>query len=195
MNKEYQAPENPRRPSPQITPHMIETAMHALETKGMIYYSEGGVYIPTEKGWKLLMEVSGREEILAKGHSAIQATDDNGFIITKSHSPEKYPKAIVAVGSNKACKDLDRKFKNSLKSAKRLEVIIEAEGVEDRIVAFCSPALTLTSSEEIAIRKDDGIDGKTAGILANKSASELSQDLVEKLRNPKNEVKITLEIK
>lgn len=62
MNKEYQVPENPRQPSPHITPHMIETAMHALETKGMIYYSEGGVYIPTEKGWKLLMESVDRSE-------------------------------------------------------------------------------------------------------------------------------------
>jgi len=195
MNRELQAPENPRQPSPAITPHMIETAMHALDTKGMIYYSEGGVYIPTEKGWKLLMEVSGREEIVAKGHASIESTDDNGFIITKSGSPEKYPKAIIAVGSNKGCRDLDKKFRMSLKSAKRLEVIIEAGGCEDRILAYCSPALTLTSGEEIAIRKDDGIDGKTVGILADKSASELSQDLVTKLRDPSAEVRIILEIK
>ena len=195
MKTGYQTPGSPRQPTPQITPHMIETTMHALETKGMIYYSEGGVYIPTEKGWKLLMEVSGREEVIAMGHSAIQATDDNGFIITKSASPEKYPKAIVAVSSNKSCKDLDKKFKNALKSAKKLEITIEAGGVEDRIIAYCSPALAPKSSEEIAVRKDDRIDGKTVGILPNKSASELSQDLVEKLRNPSTEVKITFEIK
>jgi len=195
MKREFQAPESPREPSPVITPRMIETAMKALETKGMIYYSEGAVYVPTEKGWKLLMEVGGREEVLAKGHPAIQATDDNGFIITKSSSPEKYPKAIVAVGANKSCRDFDKKFKQSLKSAKRIYITIEADGIEDEIVGFCSPALTLTSSEEIAIRKDDNVDGKTAAILANKSASELSQDLLEKLRDPEVEVKIVLEIK
>lgn len=195
MKKAFQAPESPHRPSPAITPHMIETAMHALETKGMIYYSEGGVYIPTEKGWKLLMEVGGREEIIANGHAAIQATDDNGFIITKQNSPEKYPKAIVAVSANKSCRDFDKKFRNSIKAAKKIEIVIEAGGIEDRITAFCSPAMTLTSAEEIAIRKDDRIDGKTVGILASKSASELSQDLIEQLRKPESEVKITLEIK
>jgi hypothetical protein len=41
----------------------------------------------------------------------------------------------------------------------------------------------------------DKIDGKTVGILANKSAEELNQDLVEKLRDSKTEVKIVLEIK
>jgi hypothetical protein len=174
---------------------MIQTAMKALEKSGMIYYSEGAVYVPTEKGWKLLMEVSGREEILARGHPVIQATDDNGFIITKSSSPEKYPKAIVAVGANKSCRDFDKKFKQSLKSSKRIYITIEADGIEDEIVAFCSPALTLTSSEEIAVRKDDNVDGKTAAILANKSASELSQDLLEKLRDPEVEVKIVMEIK
>ena len=195
MRNENHLPDQPHGPSPEITPHMIQTAMKALEKSGMIYYSEGAVYVPTEKGWKLLMDVSGREEILAKGHPAIQATDDNGFIITKSSSPEKYPKAIVAVGANKSCRDFDKKFRQSLKSSKRIYITIEADGIEDEIIAFCSPALTLTSSEEIAVRKDDNIDGKTAAILANKSASELSQDLLEKLRDPNVEVKITFEIK
>lgn len=195
MEKEFQAPESPNRPAPAITPNMIETAMHALETKGMIYYSEGGLYVPTEKGWKLLMEVGGREEIIAKGHSDIQATDSKGFIITKSSSLERAHKAIVAVSANKGCKDLDEKFRQSLKSARKIEITIEVGGVEDKISAFCSPALKLTSPDEIAIRKDDGIDGKTIAILSDKSASELSQDLVEKLRDPSAEVKITFEIK
>lgn len=195
MKKEYQAPESPHRPSPAITPHMIETAMHALETKGMIYYSEGGLYVPTEKGWKLLMEVGGHEEIIARGHPDIQATDNKGFIITKSSSAERAHKAIVAVSANKGCKDLDEKFRQSLKSARKIEITIEAGGIKEIVSAFCSPALKLTDPDEIAIRKDDGIDGKTIAILADKSASELSQDLVERLRKLGIEVKITLEIK
>jgi hypothetical protein len=193
--KKMPTPDQPHGPAPEITPHMIHTAMQALEKSGMIYYSEGALYVPTEKGWKLLMEASGKEEIVAYGHQDIKATDNTGFAIVKAASPEKYQKAIVAIKANKACKDFDRKFKNSLKTAKRVEITIEAGGYEDTIVAFGSPALTLISSEEIAIRKDDRIDGKTVAILANKSAAELDQDLVEKLRDPKTEVKITFEIK
>lgn len=188
-------PDQPHGPAPEITPNMVQTAMKALERTGMVYYSEDGLYVPTEGGWKLLMEASGSEEIIAYGHPDIRATDNTGFAIVKANSPEKYQKAIIAVKANKAVKDFDKKFKNSLKSGKKLEITIRAGGEEDTITAFCSPALTLTSSEEIAIRTDDRIDGKTIGILANKSAAELNQDLVEKLRDSKTEVKIILEIK
>ena len=193
--KKMPTPDQPHGPSPEITPNMVHTAMKALEKSGMIYYSEGGLYIPTESGWKLLMETSGREEVVAHGHSEIRATDNTGFAITKNSSPEKYQKAIIAVSANKGCKDFDKKFKNSLKSGRKLEITIQAEGEEDTITAFCSPALTVSNPDEIAIRKDDRIDGKTVGILANKSAAELDQDLVEKLRDSKTEVKIIFEIR
>lgn len=188
-------PDQPHRPAPEINPSMIQTAMKALEKTGMIYYSEGGLYVPTEGGWKLLMEVGGREEVIAYGHPDIRATDNTGFAIVKASSPEKYQKAIIGVRANKACRDFDKKFRNSLKSGRKLEITIQAAGEEETITAFCSPALTVTSAEEIAVRKDDRIDGKTIGILANKSAAELNQDLVEKLRDPKTEVKIIFEIK
>jgi len=193
--RKMHTPDQPYGPAPEITPNMVHTAMHALEKTGMVYYSEGGLYIPTESGWKLLMEVSGREEVIAHGHPDIRATDNTGFAIVKAASPEKYQKAIIAVSADKACKDFDKKFRNSLKSGKKIEIKIEAGGIEDEIIAFCSPAFTLTSSEEIAVRKDDRIDGKTVGILANKSAAELNQDLVEKLRDPETKVKIIFEIK
>lgn len=195
MKKQYQTPDQPHTPAPEITPHMIHSAMQALEKSGMIYYSEGGLYVPTESGWKLLMEASGREEIIAHGHPDIKATDNRGFIIMKAENPEKYRNAIIAVKANKSAKDLDKKFRNSLKSGRKLEITIQAGGEEDTIMAFCSPALIVSSPDEISVRTDDKIDGKTVGILANKSAEELNQDLVEKLRDSKTEVKIILEIK
>jgi len=193
--KKYPTPDQPHEPAPEISPHMVQTAMKALEKTGMVYYSEGGLYVPTEGGWKLLMESACREEIIAYGHPDIRATDNTGFDIIKSETPEKYRKAIIAVKANKGCRDFSTKFKHSLKYAKKIEITIQAGGEEDKIIAFGSPALILSSSQEIAIRKDDRIDGKTAAILANKSAAELSQDLLEKLRDPKTEIKIILEIK
>lgn len=195
MIRKNLTPDQPHGPAPEITPNMVQTAMRALEKTGMVYYSEGGLYVPTEEGWKLLMEAKGREEVIAYGHPDIKATDNIGFDIIKDSTPEKYRKAIIAVKANKGAKDFDRKFKNSLKSGRKVEITIEAGGEEDTITAFCSPALTLTNADEIAVRKDDRIDGKTVGILANKSAAELNQDLVEKLRDPKTEVKIIFEIK
>jgi DNA-binding HxlR family transcriptional regulator len=44
-------------PLPIITPEMVRTTLRALESKGMVKYMEGGAYVPTESGWKRLMEV------------------------------------------------------------------------------------------------------------------------------------------
>lgn len=183
-------------PLPEITPEMIQTTFKALETKGMVYYGEGGVYVPTEKGWKLLKETKEiREEIIAHGHPNITATHTTTLEITKDAEIKKDADCIIAVGANKACKDLNKELHHALKEGKKLEITLEAEGVVDRIKAFGSPALELNHPRDIVIRKSDFIDSRTLVILADKSANEIRQDLVEKLRNSKTEVKIILEIK
>lgn len=190
-----QRPESPPEPAPEITPEMVQTAFKALESKGMVYYSEGRAYIPTEMGWKLLMNVKElKEEIIAYGHPNITATHTKTFEITKSTSLNKEGDCIIAVGANKACKDFSQDFKNELKKAKKIEIIIEANGVKDKVIAYGSPALKLTNKEDIVIRKSDFIDNRTLAILADKSANELNQELIEKLRNEKTKVRIVFEI-
>lgn len=183
-------------PSPVITPQMIRSTLKALEGRGIIYYAGGGAYVPTESGWKLLTEIKAvKEEILARGHPKVDATNQSIIVITRAADVKKDPDAVVAVGADKACKDLKKEFRDALKGAKKVQITIEAEGESDVIIAFGSPALKLTNQEEIIIRKDSFIDSRTVAILADKSANELRQELVEKLRNPEAKVKITLEIK
>jgi hypothetical protein len=43
---------------PQITPEMIENMRRILEAEGMIYYKEGGLYLPTEKGWTSFSKIN-----------------------------------------------------------------------------------------------------------------------------------------
>lgn len=196
VRKMQEAPEIAPEPSPTITPEMIRVALRTLESKGMIFYSEGGAYVPTESGWKLLTEIKAvNEEIFASGHPRVAATDQSMIGITKATDILRDPDAVVAVGADKACRDLKNDFRNALKQAKKVQITIEAEGESDVIIAFGSPALKLNNPEEIVIRKDDLIDSRTVAILADKSANELRQDLVEKLRRPEAKVKITLEIK
>ncbi len=190
-------PEEPAGPQPYISPEMIHTAFHALETKGMIYYSEGGVYVPTEKGWKLLMSISGnREEITAYGNETVIATNKNCFAIIRGSEIKTDKDSIIAVGANKSAAELNPEFIRSLKdSSKKIEMIIEADGIEDVVTAYSSPALKLNNDKAVVVRKDDVIDGRVIAILADKSAADLKKDLTEKLKNPKTKVKITLEIK
>jgi len=181
---------------PEITPWMIQTALKALEAKGMVYYTEGGVYVPTEKGWKLLMEIKPvKEEIIAYGHPKITATHTTTLEITKAEEIKKDADCVIAVKANKACIDLSKEMKNALKDGRKIEITIEAEGEKDKITAYGSPALKLNHPEDIVIRKSDFIDSRTLAILANKAANDIKQDLIEKLRDIKTQVKITLEIK
>lgn len=184
------------RPMPEITPEMIRTTLRALETKGMVQYTEGGYYVPTEKGWKLLMEIKpAKEEITAYGHPNVTATHTTTFEITKANDIKKDADCIIAIKADKACKDLSKEVKDALKEGRKVEITLEVDGIKDKVVAYGSPALKLNHPEDIVVRKSDFIDNRTLAILADKAAFELDQDLIEKLRNPKAEIKITLEIK
>lgn len=181
---------------PEITPEMIQTTLKALEAEGMVQYVGGEAYIPTEKGWKLLMEVKPiKEEIIAYGHPNITATHTTTFEITKAEEIKKDANCIIAVKANKACKDLSKEMKDALKEGRKVEIIVEAEGIKDKIVAYGSPALKLTNPEDIVVRKSDFIDNRTLAILADKAANEIKQELIEKLRKAGVKIKITLEIK
>lgn len=194
MRKDYQAPEEPPESSPHITPEMLRSTLHTLDTHGMIVYGEGGAYIPTEKGWKLLMSVgSNLEEIEAHGHSDISATDDSAIkITTVNHVSDK---SVVCIGANKSCVGLNSSFKENLKSDKKIEIVFDVDGMIDVVTGYCSPALKVSSTSEIVIRKDDKIDDGTIAIFADRTASDLIKEIVDKLKDLKTKVKIRLEIK
>lgn len=192
IKKIQETPETPSGPSPSITPEMIQTAFKVLETSGMVHYSEGGVYVPTETGWKLLMEVGAqKEEINAYGNSGITATNSDSISITKGNN---ITDDRIGVNANKACKDLGGEFKTALMTARKVEIIIDVNGVVDKLVAFGSPALKLTDNEDIVIRKNDFIDGKTLAILSDKSIGELSNKLLEEVKKDDAKIKMILEI-
>jgi len=184
------------QPMPEITPEMIQTTLKVLEAEGMTYSTSSGVYIPTEKGWKLLISrKTEKEEIIAYGHPNITAMHKTTFEITKASEIKKDADCIIGVKANKACKDLRQEFKNALKDGRKIKITIEAEGISDKIIAYGSPALELSHPEDIVIRKSDFIDDRTLAILADKAACDLKRELVEKLKNPKTEIRITLETK
>lgn len=193
--KEGQRPEGPTGAEPEITPEMVYSVFTTLESKGLIHHMEGGAYVPTERGWKLLREkASGKEVITAHGHGNILARDEGCFEITTNKNP-KGEDSVIAVRADKSCKDLSDAFKTAAKSATKMEITIESGDVVENIIAYGSPALKLIDANEIVVRKSDLIDGKTVAILADKAANELSGTMKKKLKDPKTEVKITFEIK
>ena len=134
-----------------------------------------------------------RETIFGYGHENVLATHKTTLEFTRDKHLTKKGDCIVAVGTDKALADLSSEFKEHLRKRNaELTVIIEAGGIEERLKAHGSPRLILTHLTEAVIRKSDYVSDRTLAIRADKAAQDLPRELVEKLRNPWQRVKITL---
>ena len=134
-----------------------------------------------------------RENMSAAGHENIQAIHPSTLMFTREKHLSKTGDCIIGVAADKAVADLNPTFKDKLKrSNAKLTIIIEAGGFTEQINAFGSPKLILTHPTDMVIRKSDYICNRTLAIRADKSANDLPRELVEKLKNPRQKVNITL---
>lgn len=182
-------PENIRT---KFTPEMIQFTLTELETKGLVEFYEGG-YEPTKKAQELFKKIEViKDEIIAWGHPDIIATNKTKIKITGGGIPND--DSVIGVRANKACIDLKPKIKERLKLSQYVKITINADGVEDKIIAYGSPALVLKDKNDIIIEKTDFIDDKTLVILADKVAHDLKDELKRKLKNKDTKIRILLEI-
>jgi hypothetical protein len=134
-----------------------------------------------------------REVIVGYGHKNIQAIHKTTLEFTKDKHLSKKGDCIVAIAADKALADLSAEFKEKLrKPHAKLTIIIEAGELTEQVNAHGSPQLILTHPTDMVIRKSDYACNRTLAVHADKAAQDLSRDLVEKLKNPKQKVKITL---
>ena len=140
------------------------------------------------------MEVT--EIILGYGHENIQATHKTTFEITNEAQLSRRGDCIIAVSANKTMTDFSSEFKENLRKEKaKIMILIEAGDAADVVNAFGSPRLILTHRTDMVVRKSNYICNRTLAIQADKAACDLSRKLAEKLRNPKQKVKITLTVR
>jgi len=130
---------------------------------------------------------------VAFGHENIQATHPSTLMVTKEKHLSNTGDCIVAVAADKSLADLNQTFKDKLKNPNaKLIIIIEAGGLSEQINASGSPRLILTHPTEMVIRKSEYISERTLAIHADKSSSDLSRKLIEKLKSPNQKIIITL---
>lgn len=136
-----------------------------------------------------------QEVIWAYGHENIQANHPTTLMFTKDEHLTKNGNCIVAVKADKATADLATEFKEALKNSKaKLTVLIEVGELKQQINAFGFNKLLLTNTTDIVIRKSNFVCNRTLGVKADKAAKEVSREMVEKLKDPKQKVKILLKI-
>lgn len=133
------------------------------------------------------------EEIEAFGNPLIKATHRSTFEITREWHLTPRGDCIIAVGANKAARDLSDRFKEAAgRNNAEIIIVIEAGGLRETVRAYGSPNLTFTHPTDIVVRKSNYTCGKTVAIKADKAARDLSRELIEILRRPMEPIKITL---
>lgn len=136
------------------------------------------------------------ENIRAFGHSNIQAIHPSTLMFTKDKHLSETGDCIVAVAADKAVADLSAEFKAELRKPNaKLTILIETDGSKEQINASGSQKLILTHPDDMVVRKSSYISDRTLAIHADKASSDLPRAFVEKLKDPKQEVKITLMVK
>ncbi|MCW4000225.1 MAG: DUF371 domain-containing protein [Candidatus Bathyarchaeota archaeon] len=133
------------------------------------------------------------EVIHAYGHPNIQSCHPTTIMFTKERQVTKRGDCVVAVAADKSVADLSEKFKAALRRPNaKLSIQLEVDGLVGQISAYGSPDLALSHPNDLVIRKSDFVSDRTLAVKADKSSGDLSRAVVEKLRNPKQQVTLTL---
>jgi hypothetical protein len=137
-----------------------------------------------------------KEVVFGYGHENIQATHKTTLEFTKDTHLSKKGDCIIAVAADKALADLSPQFKADLRKPNaKLTILIEASGISEQVQAHGAQQLSLAHPTDAVIRKSGYICSRTLAICADKAANDLPRELVEKLKNPKQKVKITLAVR
>jgi hypothetical protein len=141
------------------------------------------------------MRTSVKEVIFGCGHEKIQATHNTTLEFTKDKHLSKKGDCIVTVAADKALANLNSEFKEKLrKPHAKLSILIEVGGIIEQVAAQGSPQLILAHPTDMVIRKSDYVCNRTLAVHADKAAQDLPRNFVEKLKDPRQKVKITLEV-
>ena len=135
------------------------------------------------------------ETFWAFGHPNILAIHPTTFMFTKETCVSKRGDCIVAVATDRSLAELNNQFKDALKKPKaKVTIIIEAGDTKESITAAGSPNLILNHPTDIVIRKSNYVCNRTLAVSAEKASIDLSRGLVEKLKDPKQRIKVTLTV-
>jgi hypothetical protein len=133
---------------------------------------------------------------LAQGHGNVLALHKGTIEFTKEPHLSRRGDCIIAVDADKGMDELSLEFKKNLrKDDAKVTITVEVGEVAETIHASGNSRLILTHPTDFVIRKSGYICARTLAIHADKSAAELSRELVRNLGKPEEKVKITLTVK
>ncbi len=125
----------------------------------------------------------------ARGHPNVLATHKATLEVTKDSELTTRGDCIIAVAADfslERIQEIIRSCKNG-----KIKLTIEAAGIKEEIIAVANNGFC--SGHEIVFRKGSFVSERTLGINAGKAASDLSRELVGRLKSPETTVSVTIE--
>lgn len=126
-------------------------------------------------------------EFSATGHENIRAVHKTTLEFTKSKDLRLEGDCIVAVNS-----DFDAsQIKELAKSSNRVKIKITAGLFSDCVEANVNK--NFDSQDEIVVRMGEFESSRTLGIRSDKGAIHLKRELVDRLKNPNQRIKVRID--
>lgn len=133
------------------------------------------------------------ETVKAFGHNNVRSQHETTLEFTKENHLTPQGDCIIAIGADKGMSELSENFKMLMRNYNTmLDISIECDGVHDEVKAYGHPDLSFTHPTDMVVRKSMFICDRTLAVRANKSASDLKRELVEKLNVGGNPVTVRL---
>jgi len=140
----------------------------------------------------ILKNLMSGDSFTARGHPLITALHATTLELTREPEMTHKGDCIVGVSSSKACYDISEELKESIRNGERICMAMSVGGLEERVTGYGRRDLSLEDRDEMVIRKSQFACPRTLFINADKAASDLDRQLVELLKNPETEIRISL---
>ncbi len=129
----------------------------------------------------------------AYGHPNIVGEHKTTLEITTEAELTSQGTCIIGVRTTQTLRDLDDEIKTLAKFARtQIQLTMKAEGLVERIMGRGSPGLTYSDPISMVARTSSFECGRTVMVEADKVASDLSRDFIQKLRDPDIVIKCQL---
>ena len=134
-----------------------------------------------------------KETIQAWGHSNITGSHRTTLEVTRAPAVSSAGDCVIAVAASKGAQGLSSAFKRIARDIRtQITVLLKVGDLQDRVVGWGHPALTLTHPEDLVVRTSCYTCSRTLMIRADKAARDLSRDLIRYLQNPRQPIVLTL---
>lgn len=129
----------------------------------------------------------------ARGHTAITATHERSFEITRESHLTRRGDCIVAICASKGASDLSEEFKAVARNdSAKITVLLSAGGVEIEVFGRGSNELHFTHPTDLVARRSTYTCGRTLMISSNVTAHDFPRKFIHLIRNPNCRIAVRL---